>query len=111
MPIMPNGLVSLALSYVSDTYCHYYKLPDNGIGPNVTSFVLEALAERAENYGKKYGHVPCLFIDGIDLLVKDDSNTFLDLIKMAKVYGNSRALQIVFASSESEIMRLMEQTS
>ena len=50
MPIMPNGLVSLALSYVSDTYCHYYKLPDNGIEPNVTSFVLEALAERAECY-------------------------------------------------------------
>ena len=40
------------LSYISDTYYHYYKLLDNGIGPNVTSFALEALAERAENYGK-----------------------------------------------------------
>ena len=111
MPIGPSGLVSLALSYISETYCHYYKLPDNGIGPNATSFVLETLAERAEAYSKKYRHIPCLFIDGVDLLAKDDSDAFLRLIKMAKVYANNCILQIVFVSSEGEIMRLMEKTS
>ena len=59
------SLVSLALSCICETY---YKLPDNG--PNATSFVLEALAERSEVYSKKYGHVPCIFIDGMDLLAK-----------------------------------------
>ena len=73
--------------------------------------VLEALAKRLETYSKKYGHIPCLFIDGVDLLAKDDSNAFLRLIETAKVYANSCILQIVFISSEGEIMHLRQYTS
>ena len=109
MPLGPTGVVDLVLAYISEGYRHYYQLPHDNI--KAIEFILSNLEKRAVKYKKHYGHIPCLFIDGIDLLAKHDSCAFVTLVELAKVYANRNSLRIIFVSSEGQIIPLMKTTS
>jgi len=55
--------------------------------------------------------VPCLFIDGVDLLTKKNKKMFLQLVSYAKECANNRLLRIVMISSEGSIMPILNKTS
>ena len=109
MSLEPTSLIDVILSYLTDRYRHYHTLPDDRV--EATSFVLGILAEQAIKFQKKHGYVPCLFIDGIDLLAKHNRPAFISLVENAKVFANRGDLRIVFVSSEGEIVPLMKTTS
>ena len=90
MPLGHTGVVDLVLAYASERYCPFYQLPHDNI--KAIKFVLSNLEKRAVKYKEIYGHVPCLFIDGIDLLAKHDSCAFVTLVELAKVYANMDSL-------------------
>ena len=105
----PTGIIGLGLSYLSDKYTHHYRLPEDNT--KAVQFVIEKLAERAVEYRRKHGHLPSLFIDGIDIVAKFDDTLFTKLVVLAKKYSNENQLQIVFVSSEGHIIPLMQKTS
>ena len=82
MPLGPTGVVDLVLAYASERYFHFYQLPHDNI--KAIKFVLSTLQKRAFKYKESHGHVPCLFIDGIDLLAKHDNCAFVTLMELAK---------------------------
>jgi len=59
----------------------------------------------------KYGKVPVVFIDGIDLLVNRNSVLCEVLITLAKVLTNAETPKLVLVSSEGTIMPFLERMS
>ena len=55
----------------------FYTLPDTF--DEAMSYVLTVLSERALIFTKKHQHMPCVFIDGADLLVKPCIQNILQL--------------------------------
>ena len=71
----------------------------------------ELTKEQAAEFKKKLNQVPCLFIDGADLLAKKFPSQFPELIDEAKIYASDGILRIVFVSSEGHVMRHFQSTS
>lgn len=104
-----TNVFDLALSYLSDKYVHYLRLPKLPL--DSAAMVMQTLGEAANSYVKKHGVVPVLFIDGADLLAKHNVVLFSRLITQAKIMANSSTLSIVFVSSEGSIMPLLKNSS
>ena len=109
MKTVPTTVLDLALSYVSGAYCHYHVLPE--YQPGGFAQVIDVLENSAAEYSKKYGKVPVLFIDGVDILAKHDEELFCALITRAKILANCKKLKIVLISSEGTVMPLLKQLS
>ena len=73
--------------------------------------VLEVLANAATLYSRKFGEIPVLCIDGVDLLAKREEMLCEALITLAKVLANSNKLKLVLISSEGGIMPFLERLS
>ena len=58
------------------------------------SLVMVTLQAAAEQYKEKHGKMLVLFLDGTDLLVKDNEALFVRLVRHAKVLANARKLII-----------------
>ena len=71
----------------------------------------ELTKKQAAELKKKLNQMPCLFIDGVDLLAKEFPSQFPKLINDAKIYASDGMLRIVFVSSEGHIMRHFQSTS
>ena len=54
--------------------------------------------------------IPCLFIDGVDLLAADE-DAFLRLVSYAKEFANNRLMHIILVSSEGSVIPLLNETS
>ena len=55
--------------------------------------------------------MPCLFIDGVDLLAAEDEDAFLRLVSYAKEFANNRLMHIVLVSSKGSVIPLLNKTS
>ena len=76
------------------TQSNYYKLPIiavSGIG-----FVLDTQAERAVEFRRKSCIVPVIFIDSVDILLRESPDDFLSLVGFAyRFHANQGHLLIV----------------
>ena len=75
------------------------------------SYVLEVVAKRAVVFKGRRGWVPCIIIDGVDLLAKEDSKVFVELVDRAKYLANTGSLLLVLCSEESLVLPLLDNTS
>lgn len=73
--------------------------------------VFDAVEKEASHYKRKYGQIPTLFIDGVDLLAKDDKNLCCRLVMLVKILANNKELKDVLVSSEGAVMPLLEMLS
>lgn len=106
MKTSPNTIMDLALGYIYEKYTCYHKVSDNqlqGIGQ-----VLEVLRRSALQYRHKFGRIPVLIIDGVNLLAKEDEPLCRQLITFAKILANNDELRIVLVSSKGAIMPILE---
>ena len=109
MTTKPNSIIDLAVSSLSDTYHHYHTIPDH---PRLAvAYVLNKIAAQALIFKKKYGYSPCLVLDGVDLIAKEDPNIFVYLIDRAKYLSNSKVMHIVLVSSEGSVLPHLNSTS
>jgi hypothetical protein len=92
-----------------DKLVNFYKLPQEL--PLAMSFVLDTLAERGADFRKIHYRMPCLFIDGVDLLAKQYSEVFDTLVDLAKYYANNGMLRIVLVGHDNYIVPHTEQNS
>ena len=88
---------------------HYHVLPKSQKG--AIGYVLDKVAKESVTFKEEHGFVPCLFIDGVDLLAKEDQAAFIALIDRAKHLSNSNTSRIVLVSSEGMVMPLFRTTS
>ena len=113
VPIEPRGLFDFVAKHLSNEHVHYYKL--KGLDSNdefrALKEIIRIVARQAKEFEKKHNQIPCLFIDGADLLAKKFPSQFLELIDEAKIYANDGMLRIVFVSQEGHIMRHFQSTS
>ena len=98
----PTTVLDLALGCISQSYKFYYSLPPDQIAG--LDMILEVLANAATLYSRKFGEIPVLCIDGVDLLAKREEMLCEALITLAKVLANSNKLKLVLISSEGGIM-------
>ena len=109
MKLEPTTFLDLALSYISESYCHYHVLPKcqlDGI-----DYAIGVLENAAMRYTKKYGEVPVLFIDGVDILAKRNTKLCHTLLTRAKILANGNKLKVVLVSSEGTIKHYRHQIS
>ena len=113
VPIEPRGLFDFVAKHLSIGNVHYYKLKGLDDKDQFGAFleIITILSEQAMEFKKKHNQIPCLFIDGADLLAKKFPSQFSELITKAKIYANEGILRIVFVSSEGHIMPLFHSTS
>ena len=106
----PSGVLDLMLSYIpGGRYIHYHVLPESRA--TAIGYVLDKLAKETVTFKKQHSFVPCLFIDGVDLLAKEDPSAFVKLVDRAKHLSNSNSLKIILVSSEGKILPLIRTTS
>lgn len=103
-----NVLDLLIWNVISEQYVSYHTLAADP--EEATHYVLDKLAETSKRVKKK-GHVPCLVIDGVDMLAKKNEDLFVKLVDQAKLYANAKKLYLVLVSSEGHIMPLIDKTS
>ena len=109
MKLKPTIFLDLVLNYISESYCHYHVLPKCQLdGIDYTIGVLENAAMR---YTKKYGEVPVLFVDGVDILTKRDAKLCHTLLTRVKILANGNKLKVVLVSSEGTIISLLKKLS
>lgn len=95
---------------MSEKYAHYHVLlPNQLAGLEMVLGLLEDVSTRFIMNKK----TPVLFLDGIDILAKDEKEEKLcgALITMAKILANNKKLRVVFISSEGTVMPLLEKLS
>ncbi|XP_019852082.1 PREDICTED: uncharacterized protein LOC109581991 [Amphimedon queenslandica] len=102
-------LLSVVLSKFFPSSPGYYPLPSDFIDSMVS--VIRILAQRAAVFKEKHGRSPCLFIDAVDLLAKDNHAAFVKLVEIAKKLANDGNLRIIFGCSEGHVMPLVHGTS
>ena len=109
MKTSPTNFMDLMLGYISKNYTHFHVLPEDQLAG--IKVVFDAVEKEASRYKRKYGQIPTLFIDGVDLLAKDDKKLCCRLITLAKILANNKKLKVVLVSSEGTIMPLLEMLS
>ncbi len=109
MKVEPSGLIDFVLGGISETYCQYHKIPKDS--RDSLAYVLIKIARQAEVFKEKYGCSPCLALDGVDLIAKEDPRLFVNLINHAKYLANLKILRIVLVGSEGNVMPLIDTTS
>ena len=90
-------------------YSACYRLPRD-LQHEGVSQVLDILAERGVRFREKHGHIPCLFIDGVDLLSKENPTAFVALVDKAKALASNGSLRLVFVAGDGDALSLIEQT-
>ena len=105
MKLDPFGLIDLLLSYISTEYALYHKIPQDPY--HALNYVMSTIQKSAIMFKETYGYVPTLFIDGTDLLAKNNKELTKHLISHAKILSNEKTLRIVLISSEGSVVPLL----
>ena len=90
MKILPTTILDLMLGYVSSHYTHYHVLPESQ--QSGIKMLMEVLEVAAARYRQKHNKIPVLFINGINLLVKNQKELFHSLVTLAKIMANNGQL-------------------
>lgn len=109
MKIAPSNIFDIVLGYFTTTYTLYYTLPVDQA--EAFDIIIANLKSAAEKYRAIHGRVPALFIDGADLIAKNEQDLFLRMLVHAKDLANEGDLTIVFISSEGSVIPLVQQIS
>jgi len=109
LKIKPSNVFDLAIACLSDKYVRYVHLPESSV--ESTAIILQMIEEACKKYLQTHGVVPVLFIDGADLVAKQNPLLFSSLITQAKIMANRNILSIVFISSEGSVMPLLKNAS
>ena len=104
-----NWYDALASKFFPDWKTVRLKLPDND--EDALALIIPVIAEGCRAYKSKHGHVPTLFIDGADILANQNSGVFKSLVEWAKKCANDNTVQIVLISSDSHVVRALDQQS
>ena len=109
VPVEPS-LWSVAIAKMFPTWKTHFTLPSND--KDALALVLPAIAEGGREYKNKHklNHIPVLFIDGVDILAKQDKMLYLNLVDWAKKCANEDSLRIVFVCSDSHVLVLDQQS-
>ena len=109
MKIAPSNLLDIALSYFSPIYTLYYSLEDDQ--KKAFDTIVGVLRQAANGYQITTGRTPTLFLDGADLLAKNEKDLFSHILMQAKILANKGVLTIVFVSSKGSVVPVIQQTS
>ena len=109
MKLGTSGLFDLVLSHISTEYALYHKIPQDSF--QALNYVISTIQKSAKVFKKAYGYAPTLFIDGADLLAKNDEKFTRHLISHAKILSNEKILRIVLISSEGSVIPLLGDSS
>ena len=90
-------------------YSACYRLPRD-LEHEGVSQVLDILAARAVRFREKHGRMPCLFIDGVDLLSKENPGAFVALVDKAKALASNGSLRLVLVAGDGGALSVIEQT-
>ena len=109
MKLGASDLFDLVLNYISTEYALYHKIPQDSF--QALNYVISTIQKSAKVFKKAYGYAPTLFIDGADLLAKNDEKIMKHLISHAKILSNEKILRIVLISSEGSVVPLLGDSS
>ena len=87
-----------------------FNLPD-GNSKDQIEYVLEILDEMSLKYQKRYKEIPTLVIDSTDNIVKENPEMFKTLLKKGKSLVNNKVMNIVFISSEEDVIPALKAAS
>ena len=109
VPVEPN-LFSVAISKLFPAWKTHLTLPSKD--QDALALVLPVIAEGGKSYKKNHihKHIPVLFIDGVDILAKQDEELYKNLVNWAKKCANEDSLRIVLVCSDSHVLALDQQS-
>ena len=108
VPVEPNWWDAV-VAKLFGTYRTYVTLPPSD--QDALALVLPIIAEGAKAYIKKKTLIPVLFIDGVDILAKEEDNRlYVNLVDWAKKCANEDSLRIVLVCSDSHVLVLDQQS-
>ena len=97
MKTSPTMVLDLFLGHISMRYQLYHILPGKQL-PGL-DMVMQVLTHTASAYTKSSEKIPVLFIDGVDLLAKRNTDLCSALISLAKILANSKKIKIVLVQT------------
>ena len=83
-------------------YKTWFVLPKSTVA--ALSYVFEVLEKQGQVFRSKYGKIPTIIIDAVDIIAKTDPNLFQHLIRLTKRAVNDGSLNIVLVSSEGRVV-------
>lgn len=109
VPVEPSWF-DVAISKLFPAWKTHLTLPSND--KDALALVLPVIAEGGREYknNHKHKHIPVLFIDGVDILAKQDEILYQNLVDWAKKCANEDSLRIVFVCSDSHVLVLDQQS-
>ncbi|KAL5494221.1 hypothetical protein EMCRGX_G015505 [Ephydatia muelleri] len=108
VPVEPNWWDAV-VAKLFGTFRTYVTLPSSD--QDALALVLPIIAEGAKAYIKKNKSIPVLFIDGVDILAKEEDNRlYVNLVDWAKKCANEDSLRIVLVCSDSHVLVLDQQS-
>ena len=109
VPVEPNWWDAVVAKLFGPTFRTYATLPSSD--QDALALVLPIIAEGAKAYIKKNKYIPVLFIDGVDILAKEEDNRlYVNLVDWAKKCANEDSLRIVLVCSDSHVLVLDQQS-
>jgi len=100
--------LDIILGYFSATYTMYYSLSVDQ-GQTDTLDMMTVLLSTVVKFQAACGITPALFIDGANLLAKNEINLSICMLIQAKSLANEGVLTIVFVSSEGFVVPVIQQ--
>lgn len=91
-------------------YSACYRLPKD-LQHEGVSQVLDIVAERGARFREKHGYMPCFFIDGVDLLSKENPTAFDALVDKAKTFASNGSLRLVLVAGDGDALSIVGRTS
>ena len=111
MKISPSSIFDLILGYFSSDYFMYYRISEEKQEEAAIRTIFGTLETAANKYKSEHRRTPTLFLDGMDILAKQNADLFKQLVYEAKVLANADILTVVFVSSEGLILPLVQKMS
>ena len=93
MKTEPTSAFDLILSYISPSYCHFNQLTGNQVSS--LDKVIGVLSKVVKKYIDKFGKIPVLCIDGVDLVAKKNEQLCSTLVALAKLMVNTNRIKSV----------------
>ena len=109
VPVEPNWWDAVVAKLFGPTFQTYVSLPSSD--QDALALVLPIIAEGAKAYKTENESIPVLFIDGVDILAKEEDNRlYVNLVDWAKKCANEDSLRIVLVCSDSHVLVLDQQS-
>ena len=108
VPVEPN-LFDVVISKLFSAWKTHITLPSND--EKALALILPVIAEGCKAYKDRHNRrIPVLFIDGVDILAKQNKELYINLVDWGKKLANEDSLRIVLVCSDSHVLALDQQS-